>query len=117
MELILRDLGTANLKEHLHKCKDLCESLAREFASAGTSLEQTKLAFRWDNTLKHGYMVQFLLELLERREKEGCSPAGVQHIRLKAHRHRWSASERRVARAGATTAALSSRVSSASSGS
>lgn len=110
MELILRDLGIADLKEHLNRCKDHRESLAREFASAGTSLEQTKLAFRWNSPLKHGYMVQFLIELLERREKEGCSPAEVQHIRLKANRHRWSASERRVARAGATTAALSSRV-------
>jgi hypothetical protein len=117
MKLTLRDLGIACLKEHLSKCKDHRDSLAREFAAAGTSLEQTKLAFRWDNTLKHGYMVQFLLELLERRENEGHPPAEVQHIRLKAHRHRWSTRDRRVVRAGATTPALTPRVSSATSGS
>ena len=117
MELILRDLRIVSLRDHLNHCNDHCESLAREFESAGTSLEQTKLAFRWDNTLKHGYMVQFLLELLERRENEGRPVAEVQHIRLKAHRHRSSPRDRRVAYAVATTSAFTPRVSSASSGS
>ncbi len=117
MELILRDLGINSLKEHLNTCKDHCDSLAREFASAGTSLEQTELAFRWDSTLKHGYMVQFLLELLERRDNEGRPPTEIQPIRLRSHRHRLPAGDRRVARAGATTPALTSRASSATSGS
>lgn len=97
MELILRDMRIDSLKEHLNKCKDHCESLAREFQSAGTSLQQTNLAFRWDATLKHGYMVQFLLELLERREREGRAPAEAQHIRSKPHRHRPPAGDRHAA--------------------
>jgi hypothetical protein len=117
MELILRDLEIDSLKQHLSRCRDHCQSLARTFAAAGTSLEQTNLAYRWDNTLKHGYMVQFLLELLERREKEGRPPAGVQHIRLKAHRNRPPAADRRIAYARATASASAPRMSSRPSGS
>jgi hypothetical protein len=91
MELILRDLGIQSLKEHLNKCQDYRESLAKEFEEAETSLHQTNLAFRWDAALKHGYMVQFLHELLERRDREGRPPVEVQCIRLKAHRHHASA--------------------------
>jgi hypothetical protein len=70
MELILRDLGIESLKEHLNKCKNYRESLAKGFREAETSLEQTNFAFRWDAALKHGYMVHFLIELLERRKNE-----------------------------------------------
>jgi hypothetical protein len=88
MELILRDLGIQSLKEHLNKCREYRESLAKEFEEAETSLHQTNLAFRWDAALKHGYMVHFLHELLERREKEGRPSVEVQYIQLKTHRHR-----------------------------
>jgi hypothetical protein len=80
MELILRDLGIQGLKQHLNKCRDYCESLARNFEKAQTSLERANLAFTWDAALKHGQMVQLLLELLERCEREGRT-VGTQRIR------------------------------------
>ena len=94
MELILRDMRVQSLKDHLNESKDYCESLVGQFQQAPTSLEQTKLAFRWDAALKHSYMVEFLIQLLERREREGRPPAGTQQIRLKAHRHHSPAVDR-----------------------
>ena len=117
MELILRDLETQSLKAHLEMCRNYCRSLAKQFALAQPSLEQTNLAFTWDAALKHGYMVHFLLDLLERREKEGRPPDGTQHIRLKAPRHRPSASSRHVVYAGETTSVLAPGISSSSSNS
>lgn len=95
MELILRDLGIESLKDHLKMCREYCESLIREFEAAPASAEQTNIAFTWDAALKHGYMVEFLLGLLQRHEQEGRPAAGMQHIRLK-NRHHPSASDRRV---------------------
>lgn len=115
MELKLRDMGINSLKEHLNQSRDYCESLASRFQQAPTSLEQTNLAFRWDAALKHNYMVEFLLELLKRREREGRQPVGVQHIRLKAHRHRSSAGDRHFTHESAATGTFAPRISSSSS--
>jgi hypothetical protein len=112
MELILRDLEIESLKEHLNNCLEYRESLARDFEAAPTSAQQTYLAFTWDAALKHGYMVEFLLALLERHEREGSPLAGTQHIRPKAHRHRASASSRHV-----TSPPFAQRISSNSTGS
>jgi len=115
MELILRDMGMNSLKEHLNQSRDYCESLASRFQQAPTSLEQTNLAFRWDAALKHSYMVEFLLELLKRRERDGEESAGSQHIRLKAHRHRSSAADRHFTQESAVAiAAFTPRISSTS---
>jgi hypothetical protein len=115
MELILRDTGMQSLREHLSRSKDYCQSLASQFQQAPTSLEQTNLAFRWDAALKHSYMVEFLLDLLKRREGEGRQPVGVQHIRLKAHSRRSSATEPRFTHESAATGTFTPRISSTSS--
>lgn len=112
MELVVRDLEIESLKQHLEMCREYCGSLAREFEGARSSVDQANLAFTWDAALKHSYMVQLLLELMERREREGRSEAGVQHIRLKAYRHRASAGKRRV-----PTTGFAPRISSTPTGS
>lgn len=114
MELILRDAGMQSLRDHIGKSRDYCESLARQFEQAPTSLEQTNIAFRWDAALKHSYMVEFLLDLLKRREREGRQPVDVQHIRLKAHSRRSLATEPRVTHENAATGTFSPRFSSSS---
>jgi len=75
MELMLLDLGIPTLKSHLESCQDLCAALARDFESARSSTQRTKLAFRWDATLKQTYALQLLLELRERQEREAQAAA------------------------------------------
>ena len=113
MELILRNLEIQSLRQHLGLCRDYCQSLANEFEEAESSLHQTNLAFRWDAALKHSHMVEFLLELLERREREG-RPAAVHQICLNSHRHRSSPRDRRPTHEASPAPGFASRVSSSS---
>lgn len=57
-------------KVHLAVRLYQCASLAKEIeASALTSQRKAILAQRWDHTLKEAYVLQLMLDLLERQEK------------------------------------------------
>jgi len=111
MELILRDMEMQSLQDHLMKSKKYCESLASRFRQAPTSLEQTNLAFRWDAAQKHTYMVELLLSLMQRHERESRPPLGAQHIRLRAHTHRPPAADPQAAHEDSATATFSQALS------
>jgi hypothetical protein len=67
LEYAIRDLQVHSLRAHVDLCHAQCEALAEEFESAKSSLKRTRLARLWDATLKRGYMMQLLIDLLERQ--------------------------------------------------
>jgi hypothetical protein len=82
MQRVIWDLDVHNLRAHLDSCRTQCATLAQEFEKSQSSLQRTRLARRWDAMLKHAFMVQFLVDLLERCHREGCSSAGcLDHLR------------------------------------
>jgi hypothetical protein len=49
----------------------ICESLAEEFEHpSSTSARKTRLAYHWDKMTKEAHLVQFVMDLLERQERE-----------------------------------------------
>jgi site-specific recombinase len=70
LDHVIRELEVQTLRAHLDLCRAQCDALAEEFESTESSLKRTRLAHRWDATLKRGYMMQLLLDLLERRNQK-----------------------------------------------
>ena len=71
MEPAVRKLWINTLKAQVVLRQFICESLAEEFEDpSSTSARKTRLAYRWDQTTKEAYLVQFLVALLERQERE-----------------------------------------------
>ena len=71
MEFIIRKLRVQNLTAQLALRRYVCEFLVREFQTPTlTTDERAAIAHRWDIALKEGYVFQFMLDLIERREKE-----------------------------------------------
>ena len=71
MEAAVRNLWINTLKAQLVLRQFICESLAEEFEDpSSTWARKTRLAYRWDKTTKEANLVQFLVALLERQERE-----------------------------------------------
>ena len=71
MEPAVRKLWINTLKAQVVLRQFICESLAEEFEDpSSTSARKTRLAYRWDQTTKEANLVQFLVALLERQERE-----------------------------------------------
>lgn len=59
------------LKAQLAQHPQICAFLSLEFEAAGLKFGQrATLAYRWDDTLKEGYVLQLMIDLLEKQEKE-----------------------------------------------
>lgn len=71
MEAKIRDLEVPSLRAHLDSCSVQCATLAKEFENSKSSFQRTRLARRWDATLKRSYMVHLLVDLIERSNREG----------------------------------------------
>jgi len=70
MEPIIRKLWIHNLKGQAALCSLLCESIAKQFESGSLNVEQGRaLADFLDQMQKERYVLQLVLELLERQEK------------------------------------------------
>jgi len=67
---IIRKLRVHTLKAQLALRHLMCESLAKEFETALTFERRAALARKWDVTLKEGHVLQRMLDLLERQERE-----------------------------------------------
>ena len=72
MELIISKLRIQTLKAQLVLRQFYCASLAMEFETEVlTTNQKAGLAYRWDDMLKESYVLQLMIDLLERQEKEG----------------------------------------------
>ncbi len=71
MELIISKLRIQTLKARWLLRQFHCESLEMEFSTN----QKAGLAYRWDDMLKEGHVLQLMIDLLERQEKEerGCA--------------------------------------------
>ena len=71
MELIISKLRIQALKAQWLLRQFHCESLEMEFETEGpTTNQKAGLAYRWDDMLKEGHVLQLVIDLLERQEKE-----------------------------------------------
>jgi hypothetical protein len=73
VESILRRLKIHSFKAQVVLRKLVCESLATEFLTALSFEQRALLARKWDETLKERYVLQFMIDLLERQEREHSS--------------------------------------------
>jgi hypothetical protein len=77
MELIIIKLRIQTLKTQLVLRQFHCASLAMEFETEVlmTNQEAERPAYRWDDMLKDSYILQLMIDLLERQEREdrGCA--------------------------------------------
>lgn len=70
MEDVIRKLRIQNLKAQVVLRQLLCASLAREFETASLTFdERAAIAHRWDEALKECYVLQLMVELMERQER------------------------------------------------
>jgi hypothetical protein len=73
LESSFRKLRIQFLRAELELRRLLCESLARKFEKRPLSYEQrTDLFRRWEDTLKESHLLQAMLDLLEREEREAA---------------------------------------------
>ncbi len=80
MEAIIRKFWIHTLKAQLALRQQICAILSLEFEAAGLTFGQrAALAHRWDDTLKEGYVLQLMIDLHERQEKEehGCEGSPI----------------------------------------
>lgn len=71
METSFRKLRIQFLKAELEIRRLSCESLARKFEKRPLTYEQrTDLFRRWEDTLKESHLLQAMLDMLEREDKE-----------------------------------------------
>ena len=71
METIIHEFGIQTSIAQLALRQHLCASQAKEFEAGTLTVEQkAALAHRWDDILKETYVLQLMLDLLERKEKE-----------------------------------------------
>jgi hypothetical protein len=72
LESVIHKLRIHTLQAQLALRQHLCASLAKEFEAGNLTVEQkAALAHRWDDTLKESWVLQLMIDLLERQEKEG----------------------------------------------
>ncbi len=71
MESMIHKLRIQALQAQLALRKFVCASLAKEFEAESLSVKQrAALAHHWDDTLNESYVLQLMIDLLERQEKE-----------------------------------------------
>ena len=71
MESIVRKLKIQTYKAQLAFRHYVCAALAKELEAGTLTAEQkAALAHRWDDTLKESHVLQLMIDLLERQEKE-----------------------------------------------
>lgn len=71
MEPVARKLWIDTLKAQVALRQYICASLAMEFEDpSSTSSRRTRLAYLWDETTRESNVVQLLVDLLERHERE-----------------------------------------------
>jgi len=71
LESMIHKLRVQALQTQLALRKFVCASLAKEFEVESLSVKQrAALAHHWDDTLKESYVLQLMIDLLERQEKE-----------------------------------------------
>ena len=71
MESMIQKLRIQALQAQLALRQHLCASLAEEFESPKLTVKpRTALAHRRDDTLKESHVLQLMIDLLERQEKE-----------------------------------------------
>jgi hypothetical protein len=70
MEAVLRKLRIHSLKEQLKVCENECESFAEDFDVATTFDQKVAFAHRWERAIRETYAMQYLLDRLEREERE-----------------------------------------------
>jgi hypothetical protein len=59
------------LKARLAVCEHVCTSLAHEFDREGLTVdEKTAIAARWSAVMKDGYVLQLMMDLLNRLDRE-----------------------------------------------
>ncbi|MGA9060995.1 MAG: hypothetical protein WB341_04925 [Terracidiphilus sp.] len=76
MESTIPNLTVQTLKAQIELRQLQCKILADEIAAAATFRERAALAYRWDETLKAGYTLRLLRDLLERQQKQGPKGPG-----------------------------------------
>ena len=73
LESSFRELRIQFLRAELELRRLSCESLARKFDKRPLTYEQrTDLFRRWEETLKESHLLQAMLDMLEREEKEAA---------------------------------------------
>jgi hypothetical protein len=71
LESAFRKLWIDTLKAQVALRKFICESLAEEFEDpSSTSARKARLAYLWDGAIKDTNLIQLLMDLLERQERE-----------------------------------------------
>lgn len=70
METVIRRLRIRNLKAQVALRKLIRESLAKEFEAALSVEDRAVFAQRADSALKEQYVLQLMVDLLERQERE-----------------------------------------------
>jgi uncharacterized protein (DUF2225 family) len=71
MELIISKLRIHTLKAQWLLRQFHCESLEKEFETEHlTTNQKAAPAYRWDDMLKEGHVLQLMIDLLEKQEKE-----------------------------------------------
>jgi hypothetical protein len=73
VDQLIRKLRIHSLKGKIETSNQLSEALARRFEGAATSGEKTQIRQDYDDALVQKHAQQFLLELLERKEREAAS--------------------------------------------
>ena len=63
-------LRIRSLKAQVEAARLYSTALAGQFEAAPTGAEKTKIADRYEDALKRAHMLQFLLELLERKQRK-----------------------------------------------
>jgi len=71
MDLILsHTMRVRRLKRRLEACRKKCASLAADFELATMVDERAAIGRKWQEAVKESHAVQYLLEQLEKRERE-----------------------------------------------
>jgi hypothetical protein len=70
VESIIRSLRIHSLRGQVESSRCYCCSLASQFEATPSNVEKTRIAQRYDAALKQTHMLQLLLELLEREQRQ-----------------------------------------------
>jgi hypothetical protein len=77
MELIISKPRIQSLQAQMVLRQFHCESLAVEFETEGLTINRkATLAYPWDDMLKESQVLQLVMDLIERQEKEKNGYAG-----------------------------------------
>jgi hypothetical protein len=73
METVIRRFWIHTLKAQWVLRQYICAALAKEFEAGKLTVEkQSAIVHRWDDALKESYVLQLMIDLLERQVKEEC---------------------------------------------